>query len=80
MFINCLVGVLTITFSLFFFYQAFNPDNEYHFKNRMKASQRNWAEVFGDDSMFAVSPSSSYQKVTCTLYVVVVLLLPQLLS
>ncbi|XP_076873154.1 ubiquitin carboxyl-terminal hydrolase 24 isoform X4 [Brachyhypopomus gauderio] len=48
-----LLGVLTM---------AFNPDNEYHFKNRMKASQRNWAEVFGEDSMFAVSPSSSYQK------------------
>uniref|UniRef100_A0A8C1XUB1 Ubiquitin specific peptidase 24 n=1 Tax=Cyprinus carpio TaxID=7962 RepID=A0A8C1XUB1_CYPCA len=49
-----LLGVLTM---------AFNPDNEYHFKNRMKACQRNWAEVFGEDSMFAVSPSSSYQKV-----------------
>uniref|UniRef100_A0A8B9K721 Ubiquitin carboxyl-terminal hydrolase 24 n=1 Tax=Astyanax mexicanus TaxID=7994 RepID=A0A8B9K721_ASTMX len=48
-----LMGVLTM---------AFNPDNEYHFKNRMKASQRNWSEVFGEDSMFAVSPSSSYQK------------------
>ncbi|KAG7316677.1 hypothetical protein KOW79_020218 [Hemibagrus wyckioides] len=48
-----LMGVLTM---------AFNPDNEYHFKNRMKASQRNWDEVFGEDSMFAVSPSSSYQK------------------
>uniref|UniRef100_A0A8C1XYQ3 Ubiquitin carboxyl-terminal hydrolase 24 n=1 Tax=Cyprinus carpio TaxID=7962 RepID=A0A8C1XYQ3_CYPCA len=48
-----LLGVLTM---------AFNPDNEYHFKNRMKACQRNWAEVFGEDSMFAVSPSSSYQK------------------
>ncbi|XP_063056881.1 ubiquitin carboxyl-terminal hydrolase 24 isoform X4 [Engraulis encrasicolus] len=41
---------------------AFNPDNEYHFKNRMKACQRNWAEVFGEDNMFAVSPTSSYQK------------------
>ncbi|KAF7659700.1 hypothetical protein LDENG_00292980 [Lucifuga dentata] len=49
-----LMGVLTM---------AFNPDNEYHFKNRMKASQRNWAEVFGDEaSMFAVSSSNSYQK------------------
>ncbi|TRZ01275.1 hypothetical protein DNTS_030119, partial [Danionella cerebrum] len=48
-----LMGVLTM---------AFNPDNEYHFKNRMKACQRNWAEVFGEDSMFAVSPCSSYQK------------------
>ena len=43
--------------------QAFNPDNEYHFKNRMKTSQRNWAEVFGEENMFAVSPTSSYQKV-----------------
>lgn len=44
--------------------QAFNPDNEYHFKNRMKACQRNWAEVFGDEAnMFAVSLSNSYQKV-----------------
>ncbi|XP_019714634.1 ubiquitin carboxyl-terminal hydrolase 24-like [Hippocampus comes] len=43
---------------------AFNPDNEYHFKNRMKACQRNWAEVFGDEAnMFAVSPSNTYQKV-----------------
>lgn len=49
-----LMGVLTM---------AFNPDNEYHFKNRMKACQRNWAEVFGDEgNMFAVSPSNSYQK------------------
>ncbi|XP_048108000.1 ubiquitin carboxyl-terminal hydrolase 24 [Alosa alosa] len=48
-----LMGVLTM---------AFNPDNEYHFKNRMKACQRNWAEVFGEDNMFAVSPTSSYQK------------------
>ncbi|XP_034559380.1 ubiquitin carboxyl-terminal hydrolase 24 isoform X4 [Notolabrus celidotus] len=49
-----LMGVLTM---------AFNPDNEYHFKNRMKVSQRNWAEVFGDEAnMFAVSPSNTYQK------------------
>uniref|UniRef100_A0A667ZE80 Ubiquitin carboxyl-terminal hydrolase 24 n=1 Tax=Myripristis murdjan TaxID=586833 RepID=A0A667ZE80_9TELE len=49
-----LMGVLTM---------AFNPDNEYHFKNRMKACQRNWAEVFGDEAnMFAVSPSNTYQK------------------
>uniref|UniRef100_A0A673CCI1 ubiquitinyl hydrolase 1 n=1 Tax=Sphaeramia orbicularis TaxID=375764 RepID=A0A673CCI1_9TELE len=42
---------------------AFNPDNEYHFKNRMKACQRNWAEVFGEEAnMFAVSPSNTYQK------------------
>lgn len=53
-------------FMLCFYYcvQAFNPDNEYHFKNRMKACQRNWAEVFGDEAnMFAVSPSNTYQKV-----------------
>ena len=44
--------------------QAFNPDNEYHFKNRMKVCQRSWAEVFGEEAnMFAVSPSNSYQKV-----------------
>uniref|UniRef100_I3J3T6 Ubiquitin specific peptidase 24 n=2 Tax=Oreochromis TaxID=8139 RepID=I3J3T6_ORENI len=50
-----LMGVLTM---------ALNPDNEYHFKNRMKACQRNWAEVFGDEAnMFAVSPSNTYQKV-----------------
>ncbi|KAG7228832.1 hypothetical protein INR49_008610 [Caranx melampygus] len=49
-----LMGVLTM---------AFNPDNEYHFKNRMKACQRNWAEVFGEEAnMFAVSPSNTYQK------------------
>lgn len=46
-------------------FQAFNPDNEYHFKNRMKACQRNWAEVFGEEAnMFAVSPSNTYQKVS----------------
>ncbi|CAB1332019.1 unnamed protein product [Coregonus sp. 'balchen'] len=48
-----LMGVLTI---------AFNPDNEYHFKNRMKMCQRNWSEVFGEEAMFAVSPSNNYQK------------------
>ncbi|KAM9385228.1 ubiquitin carboxyl-terminal hydrolase 24 isoform 3-T3 [Pholidichthys leucotaenia] len=49
-----LMGVLTM---------ALNPDNEYHFKNRMKVCQRNWAEVFGDEAnMFAVSPSNTYQK------------------
>nr|XP_044995148.1 ubiquitin carboxyl-terminal hydrolase 24 isoform X2 [Jaculus jaculus] len=48
-----LLGVLTM---------AFNPDNEYHFKNRMKVSQRNWAEVFGEGNMFAVSPASTFQK------------------
>ncbi|XP_023275887.1 ubiquitin carboxyl-terminal hydrolase 24 [Seriola lalandi dorsalis] len=49
-----LMGVLTM---------AFNPDNEYHFKNRMKACQRNWGEVFGEEAnMFAVSPSNTYQK------------------
>nr|XP_051712391.1 ubiquitin carboxyl-terminal hydrolase 24 isoform X4 [Oryctolagus cuniculus] len=48
-----LLGVLTM---------AFNPDNEYHFKNRMKVSQRNWAEVFGEGNMFAVSPVSTFQK------------------
>ncbi|KAK5930879.1 hypothetical protein CgunFtcFv8_027081 [Champsocephalus gunnari] len=49
-----LMGVLTM---------AFNPDNEYHFKNRMKVCQRSWAEVFGEEAnMFAVSPSNSYQK------------------
>uniref|UniRef100_G3TRF4 Ubiquitin specific peptidase 24 n=1 Tax=Loxodonta africana TaxID=9785 RepID=G3TRF4_LOXAF len=42
-----LLGVLTM---------AFNPDNEYHFKNRMKVSQRNWAEVFGEGNTFAISP------------------------
>ncbi|XP_051788643.1 ubiquitin carboxyl-terminal hydrolase 24 isoform X2 [Erpetoichthys calabaricus] len=41
---------------------AFNPDNEYHFKNRMKSCQRNWADVFGEGSMFAVPLNSSYPK------------------
>ncbi|ERE83042.1 ubiquitin carboxyl-terminal hydrolase 24 [Cricetulus griseus] len=44
------------------FKKAFNPDNEYHFKNRMKVSQRNWAEVFGEGNMFAISPVSTFQK------------------
>ncbi|KAM6962810.1 ubiquitin carboxyl-terminal hydrolase 24 isoform 2-T2 [Aplochiton taeniatus] len=48
-----LMGVLTM---------AFNPDNEYHFKNRMKTCQRSWAEVFGEENMFAISPSNAYQK------------------
>uniref|UniRef100_A0A8B9P8A3 ubiquitinyl hydrolase 1 n=1 Tax=Apteryx owenii TaxID=8824 RepID=A0A8B9P8A3_APTOW len=50
-----LLGVLTM---------AFNPDNEYHFKNRMKVCQRNWAEVFGEGNMHAVSPISTFQKVS----------------
>ncbi|KAJ6662583.1 hypothetical protein lerEdw1_011720 [Lerista edwardsae] len=41
---------------------ALNPDNEYHFKNRMKVCQRNWAEVFGEGNMYAVSPISTFQK------------------
>ncbi|XP_068095521.1 ubiquitin carboxyl-terminal hydrolase 24 isoform X1 [Hyperolius riggenbachi] len=41
---------------------AFNPDNEYHFKNRMKMSQKNWAEVFGEGNAYAVSPASNLQK------------------
>ncbi|XP_053324952.1 ubiquitin carboxyl-terminal hydrolase 24 [Spea bombifrons] len=48
-----LLGVLTM---------AFNPDNEYHFKNRMKMCQKNWAEVFGEGSSYAVSPASTLQK------------------
>uniref|UniRef100_A0A452VB74 ubiquitinyl hydrolase 1 n=1 Tax=Ursus maritimus TaxID=29073 RepID=A0A452VB74_URSMA len=54
-----LLGVLTM---------AFNPDNEYHFKNRMKVSQRNWTEVFGEGNMFAVSPVSTFQKVNMVLF------------
>ncbi|XP_043941443.1 ubiquitin carboxyl-terminal hydrolase 24 [Protopterus annectens] len=41
---------------------AFNPGNEYHFKNRMKACQRNWAEVFGEGNAYGASPASSFQK------------------
>ncbi|OCT84877.1 ubiquitin carboxyl-terminal hydrolase 24 [Xenopus laevis] len=48
-----LLGVLTM---------AFNPDNEYHFKNRMKMCQKNWADIFGDGNTYAVSPPSSMQK------------------
>uniref|UniRef100_A0A8C5WGL6 Ubiquitin carboxyl-terminal hydrolase 24 n=1 Tax=Leptobrachium leishanense TaxID=445787 RepID=A0A8C5WGL6_9ANUR len=48
-----LLGVLTM---------AFNPDNEYHFKNRMKMCQKSWAEVFGEGNAYAVSPASSLQK------------------
>ncbi|XP_040216793.1 ubiquitin carboxyl-terminal hydrolase 24 isoform X1 [Rana temporaria] len=48
-----LMGVLTM---------AFNPDNEYHFKNRMKMCQKNWAEVFGEGNTFALSPASTMQK------------------
>lgn len=29
----------------------------------MKVSQRNWAEVFGEGNMFAISPISTFQKV-----------------
>lgn len=57
-------GVCTYVLCFCSCVQAFNPDNEYHFKNRMKACQRNWAEVFGEEAnMFAVSPSNTYQKV-----------------
>ncbi|XP_063283711.1 ubiquitin carboxyl-terminal hydrolase 24 isoform X2 [Pelobates fuscus] len=48
-----ILGVLTM---------AFNPDNEYHFKNRMKMCQKNWTEVFGEGNAYAVSPASSLQK------------------
>ncbi|KAM9326707.1 ubiquitin carboxyl-terminal hydrolase 24 [Gastrophryne carolinensis] len=41
---------------------AFNPDNEYHFKNRMKMCQKNWTEVFGEGNTYAVSPASNLQK------------------
>uniref|UniRef100_H3APV7 Ubiquitin carboxyl-terminal hydrolase 24 n=1 Tax=Latimeria chalumnae TaxID=7897 RepID=H3APV7_LATCH len=41
---------------------AFNPDHEYHIKNRMKTCQRNWSEVFGEGNMYAISPPSNYQK------------------
>lgn len=68
---------MTVSSVSVFVSQAFNPDNEYHFKNRMKASQRNWAEVFGEDSMFAVSPSSSYQKVILILQKVCLLFYPR---
>ncbi|XP_071988631.1 ubiquitin carboxyl-terminal hydrolase 24-like, partial [Engystomops pustulosus] len=48
-----LLGVLTV---------AFNPDNEYHFKNRMKMCQKNWTDVFGEGNTYAVSPASALQK------------------
>ncbi|KAM4720758.1 ubiquitin carboxyl-terminal hydrolase 24 [Rhinophrynus dorsalis] len=48
-----LLGVLTM---------AFNPDNEYHFKNRMKMCQKNWTDVFGEGNTYAVSPTNSLQK------------------
>ncbi|XP_034271054.1 ubiquitin carboxyl-terminal hydrolase 24 isoform X2 [Pantherophis guttatus] len=41
---------------------AFNPDNEYHFKNRMKMCQRNWTEIFGEGNLYAVSPITAFQK------------------
>lgn len=50
--------------SPFLLLQAFNPDNEYHFKNRMKMCQKNWVEVFGEGNTFAVSPASALQKVS----------------
>lgn len=34
----------------------------------MKVSQRNWAEVFGEGNMFAVSPVSTFQKVNIVLF------------
>ena len=34
----------------------------------MKVSQRNWAEVFGEGNMFAVSPVSTFQKVNVVLF------------
>jgi ubiquitin carboxyl-terminal hydrolase 9/24 len=33
----------------------------------MKVSQRNWAEVFGEGNMFAISPVSTFQKVNIVL-------------
>lgn len=34
----------------------------------MKVSQRNWAEVFGEGNMFAISPVSTFQKVNIVLF------------
>lgn len=34
----------------------------------MKVSQRNWAEVFGEGNMFAISPISTFQKVSIVLF------------
>lgn len=34
----------------------------------MKVSQRNWAEVFGEGNMFAISPVSTFQKVNIILF------------
>lgn len=34
----------------------------------MKVSQRNWAEVFGEGNMFAISPVSTFQKVNAVLF------------
>lgn len=34
----------------------------------MKVSQRNWAEVFGEGNMFAISPVSTFQKVSIVLF------------
>jgi ubiquitin carboxyl-terminal hydrolase 9/24 len=34
----------------------------------MKVSQRNWAEVFGEGNMFAISPVSTFQKVNVILF------------
>lgn len=57
-------GIRHLFIAMGFSLKAFNPDNEYHFKNRMKVCQRNWAEVFGEGNMHAVSPISTFQKVS----------------
>lgn len=57
-------GIRHLFIAMGFSFKAFNPDNEYHFKNRMKVCQRNWAEVFGEGNMHAVSPISTFQKVS----------------
>lgn len=57
-------GISHLFIAMGFSFKAFNPDNEYHFKNRMKVCQRNWAEVFGEGNMHAVSPISTFQKVS----------------
>lgn len=62
-----IIAKVMLFVSMGFSFKAFNPDNEYHFKNRMKVCQRNWAEVFGEGNMHAVSPISTFQKVSMAL-------------
>ncbi|XP_064624443.1 ubiquitin carboxyl-terminal hydrolase 24-like isoform X2 [Lineus longissimus] len=41
---------------------AFNPDTEFHFKNKNRRGDRSWEDKLGVDKMFGVTPTGSMHK------------------